>query len=57
MATLTETQVAIIQKRGFLCNLTGGHCPRGCATPCTYEVKGPDGAVTKTDYNTKPACQ
>jgi hypothetical protein len=48
----TPEQAEIRAKRGFICNWTGGHCPRGCAAPCTYEVKDTRGEVIKRhDYN------
>jgi hypothetical protein len=49
----TPEQAAIRAKRGFLCNWTGGHCPRGCADPCGYTIdKTLCGGVIETqDYN------
>lgn len=53
----TPEQAAIRTKRGFICNWTGGHCPRGCREPCTYEVKdaGTDKVVERHDYNSPAA--
>lgn len=49
----TPEQAAIRAKRGWLCNWTGGHCPRGCASPCTYKVDSTHlgGSVEVQDYN------
>lgn len=53
MHTDTPEQAAIRAKRGFICNWTGGHCPRGCREPCTYEVReaGTDNLIEHRDYN------
>jgi hypothetical protein len=49
----TPEQAAIRAKRGFICNWTGGHCPRGCRSPCTYEVDKTrvGGGIERHDYN------
>lgn len=49
----TPEQAEIRAKRGFICNWTGGHCPRGCREPCTYKVDNTrvGGCVERIDLN------
>ena len=46
----TPEQATIRASRGFICNYTGGHCPRGCRAPCGYEIHSPEG-IARRDYN------
>lgn len=49
----TPEQAKIRAALGFICNWTGGHCPRGCASACTYEVidARTDEVIARNDLN------
>jgi len=44
------------RERGWVCNWTGGHCPSGCGSPCTYTIDSTHcgGGKVVQDYNRRP---